>query len=213
MRRVWLPASTPLTLIRAYCMPRPVRHLYSAFRSFDALENASHSEIQGLTGRKLPFALELHEHVAALPKYHVHIEQIGYITDTQCARVMIECSNHTRTLKTHPMPFVHIIVGTLSNELLFYERVRVADLPLNQSYDVASGTQVKVFMIDERTVGCDVEGVTYLRYGQVNAAHDMSEASVSTTPIQNACTHRASLVVMRTIALSLIECSHCRYDG
>lgn len=138
--------------------PAIARKLYAHVRNFAELADADTSDIQQWVGRKAPFGANLQHRVRDIPDFFVEVVQAGFVTDTKCARVDVTFDLRMAVGESRPRvgsQCVHLIIGTLKGELLYYCKVKLSQLPIHHQIDVALGTQIKACAVDDHT-GQDV---------------------------------------------------------
>jgi hypothetical protein len=123
--------------------------IYQYCHDFSELADASEIAIQAWTGRKAPFGAFVLQQVHRIPQYIVLTAQDGYVTDTRCARMTVTFNCHEVAAPASKV--VHLIIGSLKDELIYYRKARVTELPIIEKIDVPLGTQLKAFMIDDQT--------------------------------------------------------------
>jgi hypothetical protein len=121
-------------------------------RTFKDVMSASNEVIEQLCERRTPFAINLKSQIAcSVPQYEVQVQQIGYLTDTQQARVQVSVSEVQQRISSPAQYYAHIIVGDLRDQLVLYRKMRLNELPFRQTLDVNLGIQLKVTVLDDKT--------------------------------------------------------------
>ena len=88
-----------------------------------------------------------------VPLYEVFVEQLGYLPDSHCARVRVTFSVQSCAQAPLAKPsshMAHLIIGSLKNELMFYQQIEVSKLPVQKVMDVTAGTQIKACIVDDK---------------------------------------------------------------
>lgn len=123
------------------------RKLWSHAHSFTSLSYATDDTLAAWCGKRVP---NLTSQLSQIPRFVIRATHLGNIAATGGARVQFNFSINN-PIRNPDAITVHIIVGTLRNQLLYYETKKGSQLPLQLDLDPPVGSQVRAFIIDEKT--------------------------------------------------------------
>lgn len=138
--------------------PVTSRKLFAYAKDFNQLGSMYEWKIEACLNKKPPAGANILELVHALPHYAIAMNQEGYLPLERAARFKVDCHFIGSEKAKRQTKGAHIIIGTLTNQLLFYKRVRPTELPWVGSFDLPQGegnpdetNQVKAWIIDDET--------------------------------------------------------------